>query len=293
MTFVIEPHVRLHEWVAEELGLFSAEGLDYELKSKGFAGGTNESLKSGNVDLSVRAGALEDMAKGRKADVSCACHWAVNAAASANMGKMYAKAYSVCPSGIYVSQTSGLDSPEDLARVPVGVGYHSGSHYSAIQSLAPFMERKDITLSFIGRPFDRTRLLMSNEVPAVNVWGASAYVLELLGYKKVLDTTFVMGSFVSWTANKDDVDKYFKALLNAQQQIDLDFQRFLPHWKREIPEDLLSLVDVRRFGPGERIVPQPYTKEIYDHTQRWMREWEDLLEEAPNENRLYEDVVLI
>jgi len=27
--FVIQPHVRLQEWVAEELGLFEAEGLDY------------------------------------------------------------------------------------------------------------------------------------------------------------------------------------------------------------------------------------------------------------------------
>src|SRR5437763_5594186 len=28
--FIIEPHFRLHEWVAEEKGYFKAEGLDYE-----------------------------------------------------------------------------------------------------------------------------------------------------------------------------------------------------------------------------------------------------------------------
>ena len=27
--FIIEPHFRLHEWVAEEKGYFKAEGLDY------------------------------------------------------------------------------------------------------------------------------------------------------------------------------------------------------------------------------------------------------------------------
>jgi hypothetical protein len=36
--FVIAPHMRLHEWVAEEKGYFAEEGLDYEfadqLKSK-------------------------------------------------------------------------------------------------------------------------------------------------------------------------------------------------------------------------------------------------------------------
>ena len=41
-----------------------------------------------------------------------------------------------------------------------------------------------------------------------------------------------------------------------------------------MPEDLLALVDVRRFGPGERIVPQPYTREMFERTQGWMREWE-------------------
>src|SRR5271169_5513843 len=28
--FTIAPHMRLHEWVAEEKGYFAAEGLDYE-----------------------------------------------------------------------------------------------------------------------------------------------------------------------------------------------------------------------------------------------------------------------
>ena len=28
--FIIEPHFRLHEWVAEEKGYFKAEGLDYD-----------------------------------------------------------------------------------------------------------------------------------------------------------------------------------------------------------------------------------------------------------------------
>ena len=30
--FVVAPHIRLHEWVAEEKGYFAAEGLDYEFR---------------------------------------------------------------------------------------------------------------------------------------------------------------------------------------------------------------------------------------------------------------------
>ena len=30
--FVVAPHFRLQEWVAEEKGYFAAEGLDYEFR---------------------------------------------------------------------------------------------------------------------------------------------------------------------------------------------------------------------------------------------------------------------
>ena len=32
MTFRIQPHMRLHEWVADEAGFFRDEGLDYEFE---------------------------------------------------------------------------------------------------------------------------------------------------------------------------------------------------------------------------------------------------------------------
>ena len=73
--FVIEPHFRLQEWVAEEKGYFRAEGLDYEFR---------ELIRSteGQHHNKVNEGAFQSIEKGRKADVSCACHWTVNVAAS-------------------------------------------------------------------------------------------------------------------------------------------------------------------------------------------------------------------
>ena len=240
--------------------------------------------------MEIRRGAFEDMAAGRESDVSCACHWAVNAAATAEHGKMYGKAYSVCPAGIYVPAGSTVAGPADLAGVGVGVGYHSGSHYSALQALEPFMPREQVTLEFVGTPFDRTRLALQGGLPAVNVWGAPAYLLEQRGFRKVVDTTFVMGFLLTANAGSDDVERYFHALLRAQQEIDLEPHRYTRHWANEMPADLLELVDVRRFGPGERVVPQPYTREMFDRTQGWMREWE-LLDVTAGPSR-YEQSVL-
>jgi NitT/TauT family transport system substrate-binding protein len=292
MVFKIQPHVRLQEWVAEENGFFTAEGLDYEFHVDGFDMGSAATVSSAAAaPLSVRSGAFEDMAAGRSSDVSCACHWAVNAAASAQHGKMYGKAYSVCPAGIYVAPDSELRQPDDLAGVEVGVGYHSGSHYSALQALEAFLDRKDVALSFVGRPFDRVRLALAGRVAAVNVWGAQAYVLEQQGFRKLVDTSFVMGFLLSAQTDAQDVEKYFRALLHAQQEIDLELPRYVGHWARELPPDLLELVDVRRFGPGERVVPQPYTREMFERTQGWMREWE-LLDVTAASSALYQDAVV-
>ena len=152
--FRIQPHVRLQEWVAEDQGFFREEGLDYEFEPEGFAGGsamTGSSVNPGDAaPVSARSGAFEDMEQGRSCNVSAACHWAVNAAASSSHGKMWGKAYSVCNSGIFVESDSPYRRPEDLAGAKVGVGYHSGSHYSAIQALEPFLERSAIAVDFVG-----------------------------------------------------------------------------------------------------------------------------------------------
>jgi NitT/TauT family transport system substrate-binding protein len=275
--FRIQPHVRLQEWVAEDLGLFADEGLDYEFEPQGFAGASRPAAPVGSADsapLDIRSGAFEDMSEGRSCEVSAACHWAVNAAASSSHGKMWGKAYSVCESGIFVAPDAPYQRPEDLAGVAVGVGYHSGSHYSAIQALEPFLERAQIELGFIGLPFDRVRELRSGRAQAVNVFGAQYYILEQLGFRKLADSTFIMGFLVAEEADSDDLERYFRAIRRAQREIDLEPERFKHYWEREMPDDMRELVDVRRFGPGERIVFEPYTREMFERTHQWMESWE-------------------
>lgn len=294
MTFRIQPHVRLQEWVAEEKGFFREEGLDYAFEAEGFAGGSASSSvqRSDEATLAARSGAFEDMAAGRSCDVSSACHWAVNAAATAAHGKMWGRAYSVCESSIVVAPGSPHRRPEDLAGVPVGVGYHSGSHYSALQGLEPFLDRESIALTFAGRPFDRVRGVRDGTVAAANVFGAQLYLLEQLGFRRLVDTTFVMGFMVAPDADETDLDKYFRALQRAQSELDLEPEPYKHYWLREMPADLREGVDVRRFGPGERVVSAPYTRAMFDRTHRWMERW-DLFDSSTAVRPAYEDAVLV
>ena len=108
--FIIEPHFRLQEWVAEEKGYFKDEGLDYifqELVQK----------TEGKIhDQGNKVGAYQSIEKGRSSDISCACHWTVNVAASNGKGKMYGDVYSVSPAGVFVPPDSPVQTPEDLAE---------------------------------------------------------------------------------------------------------------------------------------------------------------------------------
>ena len=106
---------------------------------------------------------------------------------------------------------------------------------------------------------------------AANVFGAQYYLLEQLGFRKLVDTTFMMGFLVAEDADREDIERYFRALRRAQREIDLEPERYKHYWPREMPEDLRDGVDVRRFGPGERIVFEPYTREMFERTHRWMR----------------------
>jgi NitT/TauT family transport system substrate-binding protein len=272
--FRIEPHGRLQEWVAEENGYFKDEGLDYEFlvsyatQASGYA--LVQSTETAAPE--VKRGAFENMERGRSADISCACHWAVNMASASGHGRMWGHAYSVTPSAIVVSPESSIKKPSDLARVEVGVGYHSGSYFSAIQALEKVLRVDEIKLRYIGQPQDRLAALLDRKVEAANLFGAPLYLVEQQGFKRILDTTFMIGFLMHKDADVEDVRRYFKALQRAQRDIDLEPERYKHYFLKELPAKYHDMIDVGAFGPGERLVFEPYTREMFERTQRWMED---------------------
>jgi ABC-type nitrate/sulfonate/bicarbonate transport system substrate-binding protein len=271
--FLIQSHGRLQEWVAEENGYFKNEGLDYEFLVKPIITWSAHAETVEPVPGNIERGAFESIEDGRGCDLSAACHWTVNMAASAGHGKMWGHAYSVSPSAIFVPPESSIHKPEELAGVPVTVGYHSGSHFSTLQGLEKFLKREEIKLHFAGLLLDRLALLVDRQVPAASVFGAPLYVLEQLGFRKIVDTTFMIGHLLSGNTDLQDAERYFKALRRAQQDIDLEPEIYKHYFLRELPERYHSMVDIRMFGPGERLVFEPYPREAFERTRKWIESW--------------------
>lgn len=265
--FVIAPHMRLHEWIAVEKGYFDQVGLDYELENQLY------SAKGDYHDFGDKVGAYQTFEKGRTCDVSSACHWTVNVAAASGHGKLYANAYSVSPCGIFVPADSDIKKPEDLAGVPISVGYQSGSHYSTIQALDPFLSPEQINLSFAdGLLFKRMEHIIDGNIPAVSLFSGPYYFMEQLGFRKVLDTSFMMAAMVAEDSDLNDIEKYFRALRMAQKDIDLRQELYTHYYRNEFPERFRDQMDTRLFGPGERIVFEPYSREIFDESRQWIAE---------------------
>ena len=265
--FLIQPHFRLHEWVAEEKGYFDQEGLDYVFRE------LVQSSDGKIHDRGDRVGAYQSLEAGRAADVSCACHWTVGVAASADHGKLYPDAYSVAPAGIFVPAESPVRTPDQLADVPISVGYQSGSHYSTLQALEPYLAAERINLSFKdGMLFRRMELLIDGQAPAAALFSGPYYFAEQLGFRKIIDTTFMITTMIHGQPDPEDLRRFFRALQRAQRDIDVRPDLYTHYYRNEFPVRFHPRMDTRRWGPGERIVFEPYTKEVFDQTVRWIAE---------------------
>jgi NitT/TauT family transport system substrate-binding protein len=274
--FVIQPHGRLQEWIADERGYFRDEGLDYEFRH-GLSMASAKRVAASGAIAELRSGALESYQraggnKGVESDISCACHWAVNQASSEHIGKMWRSSYVTTPGGVMVPPDSPITRPEDLANQEIAVGYHSGSHFTTIQALEAFLDPQQIKLKFVGSVWARVDVAVGGDVPATSVWGLSFQVLEQMGFRKIVDTSFMIGFMFPNEVDERDVEKYMRGLRRAQMDLDLEPEKYKHYYSNEIPDRYKSNIDVRRFSPGERIVFLPYTEATYARTQTWLQE---------------------
>lgn len=285
--FIIEPHFRLHEWVAEDKGYFREEGLDYVFR---------ETVKSSDGKAhdtqGKTSGAYQKYEAGKGSDVNCACHWTVNVAAANGHGKLWADVYSVSPAGIFVPADSPIRSPEDLAGVPISVGYQSGSHYSTIQALEQFIPAEKINLTFAdGMLFKRLDNLIEGKSQASALFSGPYYMAEQLGFRKILDSTFMIASMITGDPDPEDLKKFYRALKRAQRDIDLRPDLYTHYYRNEFPERYHAVMDTRRWGPGERIVFEPYTAQVFEESREWIVE-HGIFDAANMGSDAYADAVL-
>ncbi|MFC1814576.1 hypothetical protein ACFL0M_01290 [Thermodesulfobacteriota bacterium] len=82
----------------------------------------------------------------------------------------------------------------------------------------------------------------------------------------------MIGFLITGDPDQDDVERYFRALRRAQRDMDVDPKPYKNYYLNEIPEKYHTMVEVQAFGPGERLVIKPYTRELFERTHGWSLE---------------------
>src|ERR1700751_5735751 len=82
--FIVEPHFRLQEWVAEEKGYFKDEGLDYIFQE------LIQSTDGRPPEKGDEVGGRQSFERGPRPAGGSPCHWTVGVAASKGKGHLYA-----------------------------------------------------------------------------------------------------------------------------------------------------------------------------------------------------------
>ncbi|MEL0302685.1 MAG: hypothetical protein VW989_02935, partial [Rhodobiaceae bacterium] len=118
----------------------------------------------------------------------------------------------------------------------------------------------------------RMEHMIDGNIPAVSLFSGPYYFMQQLGFRKILDTTFMMAAMISEDASTEDVEKYFAALRRAQSDIDLRPELYTHYYREEFPERFKDQIDTRLFGPGERLVFEEYSKDIFDQSREWIAE---------------------
>jgi hypothetical protein len=72
-------------------------------------------------------------------------------------------------------------------------------------------------------------------VPAASLFSGPYYFLEQLGFRKIIDSTFMMASMITGAPNPEDVRKYLRALRSAQRGIDLRPELYTHYTARSSP----------------------------------------------------------
>jgi len=265
----VVPHfMRLHEWVALELGAYRAEGLEPELLSD-----VMHDVSSHGRDPYFERPQDRPFLSGGMEVANSACEWGSVCNAGAGMHKFVADLYGVARFAIFAAPHSKRRRLSDLAGVPVGVGLMAGSHFTTLRTLEMVLSRDQIKIENIGGPGRRLEALLGGEIEVANLLDPEIAVAETKGLTALARGEFRTLFWVSPGIPSDALGAYFRALRRADEALRAEPSRYMPLWENNLPPRLRGDYDWSSFGLGELLVFERYPEETFTETVEFARRW--------------------
>jgi NitT/TauT family transport system substrate-binding protein len=267
------------EMVADELGLFSENGLEARWL---------DITPSGVADKSAL---YPELLRSKKTDIYHAGEWVCILRVLGSEGARIVSKSMPSPGtlnatfSLWVRGGSGYKGPEGLRDRPIAIELGTGSYYTTLQDLERFMPSGSVKLVQVGEPHRRFVALVNGEVEAASLlspwvdFAKAASCMEILKTERSNPTTIV--------AREDDdpekLARFFAATNKAIDAINERPEEFRELYFKKVERAFKEMpASVRRTGRGVRKtlrVPSwnhwlEYTRRDFDKAYGWMVERE-------------------
>ncbi|WNI18759.1 ABC transporter substrate-binding protein [Actinacidiphila sp. ITFR-21] len=274
--------------VARDKGYFTDEDLDVEFISD------KRAAPAGIVPVEDHRlvdafGAVSPFESG-KAEIYRACEWGQvrRSHDSRRGGKVVSKRAAVASQAIFVLPGSEVSHPQDLANLTVGVQFHHGSHYIALQMLEGFLPREEIKVVHAGSPYDRFQALRDGTIDAVALMEPWITVSEKLGFKRIAEAHYVGAEIAAPSVTEETFGAINRAINRAVEDLRTDPLAWVHYLIEALPAEIQAEVSLtpQDFAPDRLrfVPPQPYGQEQFRRTYDWMVSWDLIPDDSAYSN---------
>jgi len=262
--------------VARDEGYFRDEGLDVEIirtPGSGQRDSDHQALRANVFERTMEA--LYDQGA---CDQFRMCEWGVmkravesNTSGGHRPAKIVALGSAMSTFAIVSDPKSGIYEPEQLKDRPIGVSPYNGSHFTTLKLLEGFLKREQIKTTFAGTMKERIEALTRGEVAAISLMEPWISIAEKRGLRVLMESHSTRSEAAGDELDGPTLRKMFNAEAQAASAIAKQPERYV-HYLIAEAGGLLELKDLNL----ARILnapPEPYTRERFQHTYEWTRDW--------------------
>jgi len=261
--------------VARDEKFFNDQGLDVEVlktPGSGQAASDHQALRANIFERTMEA-----LYEQGQCDQFRMCEWGImkRAVESHDFGhrpaKIVALGSAMSTFALVTSPKSGVYEPEQLKDKPIAVSPYNGSHFTTLKLLEGFLKRDQIKTMFAGTMKERLDAVAKGEVAAASLMEPWISIAEKRGLRVIMESHSTRSEAAGDELDGPTLKKMFDAEAEAAKAIDKTPEKYA-HYLIEEAGGLLDMKDLKL----ARILnapPEPYTRERFDHTYTWTRDW--------------------
>jgi NitT/TauT family transport system substrate-binding protein len=250
--------------VGIEEGLFAKAGLDVSFSA------TYADRERDTADKPIFERLKEEMFECGSADSYNVCEWASidRLERGTRGGKLAALRAAVAAQAI-VSFDDKLQTPRDMADVPVVVQELTGSHYTTIQMLESAIGREHVNIQQGGLPQRRWEGLKNGTYRAVTVMEPFISLALKEGAHIIAASFYRGGEVVAAELTPEQRKSYYDAENRAVDMINADFYKYAHHVAAHAKGALKPNELLRAFVHYKHV--DYYDPELFNRAYDWMR----------------------